>query len=72
MSVIEIINQIEANKKERHIWPFNAIILEIEDIAATIHPFMHRQIVKAELEELVYQGKILIAKTINDYYITVL
>jgi len=69
MSVIEIINQIEADNKERHRRPFEALKLEVEEKAKAIYPFMHREIVQAELDELEKQGKIRVGPTCNNFYI---
>lgn len=72
MSILEIINQIEADKKKRNIYPSHAVFREIEKAAADHYPIGAQEIVAEELKELVKQNAITIGDTINDNYVTVL
>jgi hypothetical protein len=72
MSIIEIINQIEADKRKRKVAPTHALYLEVVSKASEYYPICVKEIVTAELEELVKQNIITIGDTINDKYITVL
>ncbi|OJV40854.1 MAG: hypothetical protein BGO29_14905 [Bacteroidales bacterium 36-12] len=72
MKTIEIINQIEADKKERKIEPAHALVCEVIIKAKKYYQICTDEIVMAELEELVKQGVILMGDTINDKYIKIL
>jgi len=63
LSIIEIINQIEADKKARNIFPTYATFLEI----AKIHGNGNE--VRNELNRLWVEKKIKVGKTVNDKYI---
>lgn len=63
MDIIEIINQIEADKKARKIAPTHATFLEI----VSIHG--NRDEVRNKLNQLYVERKIVIGETINDKYI---
>lgn len=65
MDIIEIINQIEEDKKRRRIEPTHAMFLEI----VRIHGNMDE--VKKELNKLYLEKKIKIGETIKDKYITI-
>ena len=72
MTAIEIINQIEADKKARSIEPHHATLREIEVMACINQQELALCIVRAELVELWKEKKIQIGDTINSKYITVL
>lgn len=72
MKIIEIINKIEAEKKERNTYPHYALVFEVMQIAYKHFPAGTGEIVKQELEELQKQGVIKLGQTINDNYITIL
>lgn len=65
MTTIEIINQIEADKKARKIEPHHALLTEI-------YKYGNWETVKAELTELWRDKKIQVGHTINSQYIIVL
>ena len=65
MTAIEIINQIEADKKARHIEPHHAILIDI-------YKYGNWEAIKAELTELWKDNKIHIGQTINSQYIKIL
>ena len=72
MTAIEIINQIEADKKARHIEPHHAMLIEIEAMACINQQELALSIVRAELVQLWEDKKIQIGDTINSKYIKVL
>ncbi len=72
MTIIEIINQIEADKKKRKVAPTHARLREVLNMAAQYYPICVNEIVSAELEELVKQNVISIGDTINDKYIRII
>ena len=72
MTAIEIINQIEADKKARCIERSYALKLEVIKIAQSMGMAFANEIIEAEIIELERQGKIILGKTLNDNYITVL
>jgi hypothetical protein len=45
MTLIEIINQIEADKIARHIEPHYAVKMEVIKIAETIYPIQAKEII---------------------------
>ena len=72
MTAIEIINQIEADKKARKIERSYALKLEVIKKAQSMGMAFANEIIEAEIIELERQGKIVLGKTLNDNYITVL
>lgn len=71
MTTLEIINLIESDKKERKIVPSHAIMSEVISKAVEHFPISAKDIVTAEIKELVTNGIILIGDTINDKYIKI-
>ena len=65
MTAIEIINQIEADKKARKIEPQHALLTDI-------YKYGNWETVKAELTELWRDKKIYVGNTINSQYIKIL
>jgi len=72
MTVIEIINQIEADKKRQGIEPHHALLREIEAIAVMNHEALALEIVRAELVQLWKDKKIQVGNAVNSQYIKVL
>lgn len=72
MTTLEIINLIEADKKRRKVAPTHALLMEVIRKAEEYYPVCAREIVMAELEELVNQHIITLGDTINDKYISIL
>jgi len=72
MTAIEIINQIEADKKARKVEPTHALIREVENIAYQVHGVFAKHIIISELDRLIRDRVIIIGDTINDKYITIL
>lgn len=72
MTTLEIINLIEADKKRRKVAPTHALLLEVIRKAEEYYPVCARDIVVAELEELVNQRVISLGDTLNDKYISIL
>ena len=72
MTAIEIIQQIESDKKSRGIEPTHALLIEIEDIAVMNHQSLALEIVRAELIQLWKDKKIQVGDTINSQYIKIL
>lgn len=70
MNIIEIINQIEADKRRNNKVPTYAIIKEVKDIAF-IQGISGTK-VDSELEQLVMANKIYMGDTINSKFIKVL
>lgn len=70
MNIIEIINQIEADKRNRMIAPTHAIKKEITERAASFG--ISPPEVDTELNNLQEWGVIYIGDTINDKYIQIL
>lgn len=68
MTAIEIINQIEADKKERHIAPHHATLLEIEARATDMTILQ----IRTELNQLWVSKKIKVGNTINGKYINII
>jgi len=65
MSIIEIINWIEADKKARNIFPTHATFREILKIHG------RREEAVKELNNLYVEGKIKVGDTVNDKYIRI-
>ena len=63
MNIIEIINQIEEDKKQRNVFPTHACFLEI----LMIHG--NRDELKKELNRLYVNKEIKIGNTVNDKYV---
>jgi hypothetical protein len=72
MTAIEIINQIEADKRTRLIEPHFATLLDIESVAKNSQPVITRDIIRAELIQLWKDKKIRVGDTLNGNYITIL
>ena len=72
MTAIEIINLIEADKIERCIRPYHALLHEIETIAVMGQQSLALEIVRAELVQLWKDKKIQVGDTINSQYIKIL
>ena len=72
MTAIEIINQIEADKRTRLIEPHFATLIEIEGVAKNTQPVITREMVRAELVQLWKDKKIRVGDTLNGNYITIL
>jgi len=68
MTAIEIINQIEEDKKRRGIEPHHALLHEINRVAGQ----EHWDSVRNELEGLQRDKKIQVGDTINSQYIKIL
>jgi len=62
MNITEIINQIEADKKARNIFPTYALFMEIAKVHGNIKE------ARSELNKLYLDGKIKIGETANDRY----
>ena len=71
MTLFEIINQIEADKRKRKVYPEFALLKQIYDKASEIYPISYKEIIDAEIEEASKQNKINIGRTINDKYIII-
>ena len=72
MTAIEIIQQIESDKKSRGIEPAHALLIEIETIAVMDKQALALEIVRAELIQLWKDKKIQVGDTINSQYIKIL
>ena len=72
MTTLEIINQIEADKKANCIELTHALKLEVIKFAQSISIDHAKEIIEFELTELEKAGKIVIGETLNDNYIKVL
>jgi len=72
MTAIEIIQQIESDKKSRGIEPTHALLIEIETIAVMDKQSLALEIVRAELVQLWKDKKIQVGDTINSQYIKIL
>ena len=72
MTTLEIINQIEADKKARKIERSYALKIEVIKIAQSMGMTFAKEIIEAEIKELERTGRIKLGKTLNDNYITVL
>lgn len=72
MTVIDIIRKIEQDKRSRNKEPSYALYYEVLKEASGIYHTFTKQVVNAELEELVKANIITIGDTINDNYIKLL
>lgn len=72
MTILEIINQIEADKKANCIELTHALKLEVIKFAQSISIDHARETIEAELTELEKAGKIIIGETLNDKYIKII
>lgn len=71
MNIIEIINQIEEDKRRNKEVPIHAITKEVKSIAIIKYGHTSEEVDK-ELERLKSKNKIYMGNTINDKYIIVL
>lgn len=72
MTTLEIINQIEADKTSKHIFPEYACKIEVIKAAQAMGLNSAKEIIESELTELEKAGKIRTGRTLNDNYIKVL
>ena len=72
MELIDIINQIEADKIERGIAPTHATLKELHAEAPNHYGPFYKDIIKEELAELQMKKKIYLGDTLNDKFIKVL
>ena len=69
MTILEIINQIEADKKANCIELTHALKLEVIKFAQSISIDHAKERIEVEIIELEEQGKIKLGETLNDNYI---
>ena len=67
MTVIEIINQIKLEKTANQIYPDHSLFYEVIKIGMENN--MSKSQIRAELNNLYFEHKIKVGRTINDKYI---
>jgi hypothetical protein len=65
MTLLETIDQIEADRKAARLFPFHALVREIKKV------YGNGEEVRNELNRLYIEGKIKVGRTINDKYVHV-
>lgn len=68
MGLLELIKQMEDEKKQNKISPSHALFIPLKNMALELG--MSNDQITDQLNELYKQGKIKVGKTINDKFIT--